>query len=122
MRFERECEICNRVFFTSIRSQRFCDAACRQTYYDTPKRSSRILHNGLRFDVLRAYEFKCAYCGDQNNLQIDHIVPVSMGGETEFDNLIPACQTCNSGKAEKLLDGTEIEKIKSKRKNRSLVP
>lgn len=41
----------------------------------------------------------CVYCGSQNNLCIDHILPTQLGGNDDLDNLATACKACNSGKA-----------------------
>lgn len=40
---------------------------------------------------------KCAYCG-KTATTIDHIIPISKGGQTEPANLLPACVSCNSSK------------------------
>lgn len=43
--------------------------------------------------------FKCAYCGSKSRgLTIDHIVPVSRGGKSNFENCVAACKECNSKK------------------------
>lgn len=45
------------------------------------------------------YNYCCAYCGcetDKDNpLHIDHMIPLSKGGQHIIDNLIPACRRCN---------------------------
>jgi 5-methylcytosine-specific restriction endonuclease McrA len=41
---------------------------------------------------------ECIYCGSKDNLVIEHIVPLSKGGETKFDNLALACYKCNDRK------------------------
>ncbi len=41
---------------------------------------------------------KCQYCGSSRELTIDHVVPASRGGKTEFENCVMACQTCNNKK------------------------
>lgn len=38
---------------------------------------------------------RCSYCGSEDELQIDHIIPVAKGGETEEGNLQPLCRPCN---------------------------
>jgi hypothetical protein len=40
----------------------------------------------------------CAYCGDEAQLQVDHVIPWSRGGTDDRDNLRPACKRCNMEK------------------------
>lgn len=40
----------------------------------------------------------CAYCGSSGDLQIEHVVPISKGGEHHLGNIVPACQGCNLSK------------------------
>jgi len=41
----------------------------------------------------------CAYCGSHSkDLTVDHIMPASRGGKTNFDNCIAACRPCNNKK------------------------
>jgi 5-methylcytosine-specific restriction endonuclease McrA len=48
---------------------------------------------------------KCVYCGSSENLCIDHVLPVSMGGTDDVENLAAACKACNSGKAGRTPEG-----------------
>lgn len=55
-----------------------------------------------RFEVLRRDEHTCQYCGAKApdvTLQIDHVMPVALGGDDKPGNLVTACKDCNSGKA-----------------------
>ena len=45
--------------------------------------------------------FTCVYCGATTNLTIDHVLPVSRGGKTSFDNCVTSCFTCNNKKNNK---------------------
>jgi len=40
----------------------------------------------------------CVYCGDADNLTIDHVRPRSKGGETTAANCVTACRQCNHAK------------------------
>lgn len=52
-------------------------------------------------DACEAFNNTCAYCGAETNLTMEHVVPVASGGATSVDNIIPACQSCNSSKGKK---------------------
>jgi len=71
------------------------------------QRSERSkLTPSLRYDILRRDRFRCCLCGrsaqDGIELEVDHIIPVSKGGETTYDNLQTLCRDCNRGKGAKL--------------------
>ena len=61
---------------------------------------------GLRYDILCRDDFRCQICGrsqkDGVKLHVDHIIPVSKGGLTTWDNLRTLCQECNLGKSNKI--------------------
>jgi 5-methylcytosine-specific restriction endonuclease McrA len=40
----------------------------------------------------------CAYCGVIGDLHIEHVIPISKGGEHHLGNIVPACQRCNFSK------------------------
>ena len=50
-------------------------------------------------NILVRDRYTCAYCGSRpRRLTIDHIVPVSRGGKSNFDNCVACCAPCNSRK------------------------
>ena len=64
------------------------------------------LSNKIRFEIFKRDDFTCQYCGEhppQIILHVDHINPVKNGGDNSTDNLVTACNTCNSGKSAELL-------------------
>lgn len=72
-------------------------------------RKQRSIAAGLRFDVLRRDGFRCTYCGVQGtrrSLRVDHVVPIASGGKSTMSNLTTACEPCNAGKSDKILDET----------------
>lgn len=41
---------------------------------------------------------RCVYCGSEEDLTIEHLIPLSKGGTNWPANLAPACKSCNSRK------------------------
>lgn len=57
----------------------------------------------LRFQVLTRDNYACRYCGafaPTAVLVVDHVVPKSKGGQDVLENLVTACEPCNSGKSD----------------------
>ena len=54
--------------------------------------------------ILAAYKHHYAYCGKKSKkLTQDHVIPVTKDGGYVPENIVPACQPCNSAKRDKLL-------------------
>jgi hypothetical protein len=65
-----------------------------------------------RFEVLRRDEYTCRYCrSTTNELTIDHVVPVALGGTDDPSNLVAACRDCNSGKASSSPDASLVAQV-----------
>jgi hypothetical protein len=80
-------------------------------HYQLEKRKTKdyqrtLMSASLRYDILLRDGFKCQICGasmkDGATLHVDHIIPVSKGGETEANNLRTLCDRCNLGKRDKI--------------------
>lgn len=56
----------------------------------------------LRRQVYERDGYQCQHCGCGENLQIDHVHPVSRGGATSVDNLQTLCGTCNQRKRDRI--------------------
>lgn len=68
----------------------------------------------LRFEVFRRDAFRCRYCGrtaTETELQVDHVVPETLGGNDDPANLVTACNTCNAGKSSAPLDGPVVAQV-----------
>lgn len=66
----------------------------------------------LRSRVLSRDNNRCRWCGFANStrqLEADHIVPESKGGETTLDNLQCLCSACNKIKGSVQLDPMAIQ-------------
>lgn len=58
----------------------------------------RIISEHLRTNIFARDNNRCINCGSPEYLQIDHVIPFSMGGETVRSNLQTLCKTCNLSK------------------------
>ena len=65
-----------------------------------------IYRTGVPFNkrnVIVRDEFECAYCGiESKSLTVDHVIPLSRGGKSNFENCVAACKKCNAKKGNKL--------------------
>jgi hypothetical protein len=62
------------------------------------KTTRKAITESLRSQILERDGRKCCQCGSEENIQIDHILPFSIGGTTEESNLQCLCKACNSRK------------------------
>lgn len=100
--------------------------ACKRRHLNTPKCKKtnasrirrlvqstsyyRIQHNlrtskayrDLRSNLITKFGM-CASCHQENDLTIDHIVPMSLGGKHEIENLQVLCRSCNSKKKQEII-------------------
>jgi hypothetical protein len=70
-------------------------------------KGNRYVPTATRWEVLRRDGFRCVYCGVMawdTELDVDHVRPVSAGGNNAVNNLVAACKDCNLGKGNRVLD------------------
>ena len=53
-----------------------------------------------RYAVMVRDGFTCKLCGSKEQLEVDHIKPISQGGENDRENLQTLCWLCNIGKSQ----------------------
>lgn len=64
----------------------------------------RIAIKFSRLNIYTRDNFTCQFCGQQfmtEDLTFDHVVPRSRGGKTCWENIVSACISCNTRKADK---------------------
>jgi 5-methylcytosine-specific restriction endonuclease McrA len=54
-------------------------------------------------ETKKYFNNKCAYCGTEGVLVIEHAIPINKEklGEHKIGNIVPACKNCNQNKADK---------------------
>ena len=74
----------------------------RVNYARWRAKRAEVADSDLTFEqwmqVLARWGFRCAYCGTQDGLGIDHVIPLSAGGSNAQANVVPCCKPCNSKK------------------------
>lgn len=74
----------------------------------------RCVSTRTRFNVFQRDDFTCRYCGRRPpdvELVIDHLVAVANGGSNEPENLVTACEPCNAGKSDLVIEEATLPPI-----------
>lgn len=71
------------------------------TYVRVPRNEKRRIS---RRAVFARDGYCCQYCGASGHLTVDHVVPKSRGGHSNWDNVVTSCAPCNVRKADRLPD------------------
>lgn len=72
------------------------------------------LSKRLRYEILRRDGHRCRYCGleaSEAELTVDHVVPTTLGGGDEPQNLVACCRDCNAGKSSMPADAPIVEAV-----------
>lgn len=88
----------------SEKVREFCRAALEfSTQAAFQQKRRRTADKSLKTQVVERDQHRCRYCGADvpktKERAIDHVIPYSLGGLTDYDNLVVACLNCNRKKA-----------------------
>lgn len=68
-----------------------------------------------RKNILLRDHNTCQYCGrvfNPSDLTLDHVIPKSRGGSSNWDNLVACCKKCNNKKGSHMPDEAGMKLIK----------
>ncbi|MEU5382663.1 HNH endonuclease [Kitasatospora cineracea] len=85
---------------TSIRDGR-CEAHQLRRGWNrqSPRNTARPGNwSSRRAQALARDRFRCRQCGEREELEVDHRIPVSRGGSWELENLQTLCRPCHRRK------------------------
>ena len=71
--------------------------------YNKNWRIKNTFYDLITEDINKIFQrdMSCVYCNSIKSLSLDHIIPVSKGGDTTLNNMVLACRSCNSSKSNK---------------------
>ena len=55
-------------------------------------------------ELCAKYGNKCLSCGLVTKLELDHVIPLALGGTNTIDNAQPLCRSCNARKGARYID------------------
>ncbi len=64
-------------------------------------RTRKPISGSVRYQVIKRAQTRCEACGislEERNLEVDHIVPKSLGGKDDISNYQALCYLCNANK------------------------
>lgn len=96
-------------FIRSPKEVHFLPAVLRLDIYVSNKNNKFGKVPPNRRNIYLRDDHSCQYCGKKTELTLDHVVPVSRGGTSDWDNLVTACAKCNHSKGDKLLKDTGLK-------------
>lgn len=71
-----------------------------------------------RKNILLRDRYTCQFCGrvlPAHELTLDHVVPRSRGGHTDWDNLVACCHACNNLKGDRLPEEAGLKLLRQPR-------
>ena len=72
-----------------------------------------------RKNILIRDDSRCQYCARdfrEAQLTIDHVIPRSKGGISQWNNVVAACKPCNQKKRDYLVENAPVSLIRAPRK------
>lgn len=83
----------DRIKFERLKSKYYSESS-QEIKFNRPRISEEV-----RIAVWRRDEGKCVRCGSRENLEYDHIIPISQGGSNTVRNIELLCEKCNRTKS-----------------------
>lgn len=129
---ERTCSECGTTI-GKVNRTGLCQKCSLRAWNATPAAKARLVIRNNRArakragaecctysvaEVLRLLAQPCAYCGTTEDVETDHVVPLSRGGRDAIGNLVPCCDPCNRYKFNRFITEWKARKDRRRRVTR----
>lgn len=100
------CKYCGKMFERNGgpgRPADYCSRVHRQRAYEGRQ---KFYTRETLMELARILGMECYICGvalDEESIQFDHVIPLSLDGPDEPENIRPVCLICNATKGAKLM-------------------
>ena len=94
----------------------FCDEKLKvfesergDSVWEHRSRNRKLVSGTVRYSVFKRANYRCELCGikaEDKALEVDHIVPKSLGGADDLTNYQALCYSCNASKGNR--DSTDL--------------
>lgn len=100
----RSCTNYQRVAWAHSNPETHARALKIRADYVTRRKEAAGSHTEAQWEALVAsYSHRCAYCTRSDRALVkEHVMPLSAGGTNDIWNIVPACQSCNARKMNRL--------------------
>ena len=94
------CAYCGNPFKRSKRAIKYCSQRCYGNSLLSPfPRKGKEFTRAVRRAIRERDGYVCVVCGSATHLEIDHIIPVSLGGDNSITNGQTLCHDCHRQKS-----------------------
>lgn len=125
--YVKRCKVCEVLFETKRADYTICSNECISEYYKTNEERKDKISKAFKGEkhpnyikdknrdnqrdklcrldrkyIFKLFKNKCFKCGNKNNLEIDHHVPLKRGGVLSITNSVLLCKSCNCSKNAKM--------------------
>jgi len=74
----------------------------REEFSDLKIDNRSSIPEEIRHEIWRRDQGQCVKCGSKENLEFDHIIPISKGGSNTVRNIELLCENCNREKSDNI--------------------
>lgn len=119
----KKCMRCDRSLEHKKSHAIYCSKTCKSMDHTYKHRAkTRIFGVSRRMEIIKRDNFCCYMCGlklEVNQVELDHLIPVSKGGSSSPENVAVSCMFCNRSRSNRIGEQQlrKIQDLKAKYDN-----